>query len=198
MTKTLMLFAAALPALSQQGFDFKSLDKLGVNAKESTNVTLDGDTLKLASGIFGNDDPSMKSLVDNLRGIYVRSYEFEKTGQYDVADLAPLRAYLKSPRWNKVVEVKETTELSEIYIQKLPNNKLGGVAIINAEPMEVTVVYINGILNVSDLARLGGNMGIPDMTILHGGGRPAPKSGDTGKDRSGKDGKDGSGKDQKE
>src|SRR5438874_2020799 len=157
MKKILILLAAALPVLAQQSFDFKLLDKLGANAKDSTNVTLDGDMLKLASGLLEGDNASMKSLVENIKGIYIRSYEFEKPGQYDVADLAPLRAYLKSPDWKKIVDVKEADELSEIYLQPLPNNKIGGVAIINAEAKELNVDYISGVLNVNDLAKLGGN-----------------------------------------
>jgi hypothetical protein len=90
------MFAAALPAFAQQDFDFKLLDKLGANATESTNITLDGATLKLASNFLG-DDKDVKSAVKNLKGIYIRSFEFAKAGQYDPADLAPLRAFSTRP-----------------------------------------------------------------------------------------------------
>jgi hypothetical protein len=178
MKKALILFAAAIPALAQQGFDFKLLDKLGANAKESTNITLDGDMLKMASSFLGDDKHSIKALVDNLKGVYVRSFEFEKEGQYSESDLAPLRAYLKSPQWNKIVDVKEAAETSEIYLQPLPNNQLGGLAIINAEPKEVSVVYITGVMNMNDVARLSGNFGIPEIKLPNGG----KKSDDTRKD----------------
>jgi hypothetical protein len=65
--------------------------------------------------------------------------------------------------------VKEAKETSEIYLQPLPNNQLGGLAIISAEPKEVSVVFIAGVLNMSDVGKLGGNLGIPDITITHGG-----------------------------
>ncbi len=96
-----ILFAAAIPVFAQQSFDFKSLDKLGANATGSTNITLEGDVLKLATSFF--DD---KSSLKNLTGVYIRSFEFDKLGQYKDADLAPLRSYVKTLQWVKVVDVK--------------------------------------------------------------------------------------------
>jgi hypothetical protein len=156
-----ILFAAAIPAFAQQNFDFKTLDKLGANATGSTNITLEGDTLKLATAFLGSDNGAFR----NLTGVYVRSFEFAKEGQYKEADLAPLRAYLKTLQWAKIVDVKEAEETSEIYRQPLPNNRLGGLAIVSAEPKEVTIVFISGVLNMSDVGKLGGNLGIPDIQL---------------------------------
>jgi hypothetical protein len=165
MKKALILLIAAIPALAQQNFDFKSLDKLGANAKESTNITLEGDTLKLATSFLGDDKSALKSLT----GVYVRTFEFAKPGQYKEADLAPLRAYLKTLQWTKIVDSKESDETSEIYLQALPNNRLGGLAIISAEPKEVAIVFISGVMSMSDLGKLSGNLGIPNITLDHGG-----------------------------
>jgi hypothetical protein len=169
MTKTPVLFVLALPLLAQQGFDFKTLDGLAANAKDKTILTLDADMLKMAANFLGaadKDSASIKSLVGNIKAIYVREYEYEKPGQYNEADLAPLRAYLAQPPWNKIIESKEGKETSEVYLQPLPGNQLGGVAIVSVEPKEVTVVFINGVLNVDDIAKLSGNMGIPDLGSL--------------------------------
>jgi hypothetical protein len=165
MKRTWILLAAAIPAFAQQNFDFKSLDKLGANATGSTNITLEGDTLKLATSFLGDD----KSVFRNLTGVYVRSFEFDKSGQYKEADLAPLRAYLKTLQWSKIVDTKDANEASEIYLQPLPNNRVGGLAIVSAEPKEVTVVFISGALNMSDIAKLGGNLGIPDIQLNQDG-----------------------------
>lgn len=169
-----ILIAAAMPALAQQNFDFKTLDKLGANATGKTSITLEGDTLKLATSFLGDD----KSAFRSLTGVYVRNYEFDKPGQYKEADLEPLRAYLKTLQWSKIVDTKDANETSEIYVQPLPNNKLGGLAIVSAEPKEVSVVFISGVLNMSDIGKLGGNLGIPDIRYEHGG----KKSDDSKKD----------------
>jgi hypothetical protein len=188
MKKVLILLAAAVPALAQLNFDFKALDKLGAKAKESTNITLDNNTLKLALNFLGDGENSLKSLVGNLKGVYVRSYEFDKPGQYNEADLEPLRAYVKSLQWTKIIDVKEANETSEIYIMALPNDKFGGLAIISAEPMGVTVVVINGTLNISDIGKLSGNLGIPDLPSVQNGKKSGSRSGNSNK--SDKDDKD--------
>jgi hypothetical protein len=179
MKTALLLFATAIAASAQQRFDFKVLDKLGANATESTNITLDGNTLKLASNFLGDDkdNESVKAVVKKLKGVYIRSFEFAKPGQYREADLAPLRAYLNTPKWSKIVDVKEANETSEIFLQPLPEDQLGGLAIISAEPTEVTVVFIEGVLSMSDIGKLSGNMGIPEIKL-----RDAKKSGAPKKD----------------
>jgi len=182
MKTTILLMAMALPMLAQQPFDFKTLDKLGANAKESTNVNLDGNMLKMASSFMGSggdkDAARLKALVDGLKGIHIRSFEFDGPGKYSQADLAPLRDWLNAGQWNKIVDVKSAKETSEIFLLPLPDNKLGGVAIISAEAQEVTVVYINGVINADDLGKLGGNMGIPDLSFMNGGKKDKAKPGD--------------------
>src|SRR5215469_9713946 len=98
MKPALFLIAAALPALAQPpAFDFKSLDKLGANASDRTSINLEGDALKAAAGMFGD-------ALRNLTGVYVHNYEFAKRGQYDPRDLEPVRAYLRSLNWTKIVD----------------------------------------------------------------------------------------------
>jgi hypothetical protein len=151
--------------VAQEGFDFKTLDKLGVNSTNKTDITLNSDMLKLASGFLGSgaEADSLKPLVESLKGVYVRTFEFDKEGQYNEADLEPLRTYLRQGQWNRIVESREGKALSEIYLQPLPNNRLGGVAIISAEAKEVTIVYISGNLKQEDIQKLSGTMGIPDI-----------------------------------
>lgn len=172
--------------LAAQDFDFKTLDKLAAGAKSSTNVTLDSGMLKLASGFLGNDNDkdaaSIKSLVANLKGIYVRAYEFDKPGQYAEADIAPLRAMLKQPRWSAVVDVREDKEWTQVYLLQTANNKPGGVAVVSTEPTSLTVVYIDGEVNMSDLMKLSGSMGIPDLKGVTGG-RSADTKADNKKDK---------------
>jgi hypothetical protein len=170
MKKLLILTALSLPLWAQQGFNFKSLDKLDALAKNKTKVTLDADMLRLAAGFLGSDKEdkdaaAVKSLVANLKGIYVRTYEFEKDGQYNAADVEPLRAYLKQQQWSRIVESQEDKDVSEVYIQPLPNDRFGGVAILSTGPRELTVVYISGVMSMSDLEKLGGNLGIPEIDL---------------------------------
>jgi len=188
MKTTLMWIALALPLGAQDTFDFGLLEKLGANAANRTNITLDGDMLKLAGGLIGGksgsrDGDSIKPIVDSLQGVYIRSWEFDKEGQYNEADMNPLRDYLKQHQWAKIVEVHEKKESSEIWTLPRTSSRLGGIAILSAEPKEATVVYINGSLKTEDIAKLGGNLGIPDIKTM----QDAKKKLDEGKPQKPKD-----------
>jgi hypothetical protein len=141
---------------AQQGFDFKSLDKLGANAKDTTNITLEGDNLKLGANFLGDDRDAerLKSLIANLKGIYVRSWEFARDGMYNAADLEPFRAYLRNAQWPRIIEVKEAGEASEVFLKSGDAAKSGGIAVISSEPRELTIVYIEGAISLADLAKL--------------------------------------------
>ena len=171
MKRTLILLAAAIPAFAAPGFDFKQIDKIGANAKESTNITLEGPMLKMVSGLMGNDrdSASVKAMIEALKGVYVRSWEFEETGKYNESDLDPLRTYLDTQGWTKIVDVKEKKETSTIYLLASPDNKPGGLAIVSVEPKEVTVVFIEGTIDMNNIGKLGGNLGIPDLSTLAAG-----------------------------
>jgi hypothetical protein len=174
LQKSLLPAAIALivlaPALHAQDLDMRSLDRLASNAKSTTNLTLNKTMLKMAGAILGHDnDPdtaAIKSLIANLRAIYVRVYKFDRSGEYSDADLAPLRAMLSQPKWSAVVDIKENKTTNQIYFLEAPNDKLGGVAIINAEPSALTVIYVDGELNPEDVAKLSGNFGLPDIQHL--------------------------------
>jgi len=164
-------FAICAPLLSAQDFDFKTLDKLAATAKSSTNLTLDAGVLKLAAGFLGSDNDkdaaAIKALIARLRGIYIRSYEFDRPGQYSESDIAPLRAYLKQPRWKAILESKDDKEWTQVFLlPNADNSRLGGLAVVSTEPTSLTVVYIDGEISPEDLGKLSGNLGIPDIKGL--------------------------------
>jgi hypothetical protein len=160
----LVLFLLPLAAQTPQPFDFSSLDKLESKAKSRTNITLDSQLLKLGAAFLNSGDPDMaalKSLVNNLNGVYVRGYEFDKPGQYSDLDVEPLRASLRRAAWSRIVDVHENGETSEIWVgQNAAGDKFTGVAIINAETTGLTVVYISGVVGADDIGRLNGHFGI--------------------------------------
>ncbi|MDQ2840896.1 MAG: DUF4252 domain-containing protein [Acidobacteriota bacterium] len=150
-----------------------SFEKLGQRATESVDVTLDSSMLQLASGFLSQDDADqaqVKKLVSKLKGIYVRSFEFDKEGQYSMADVESIRAQLKSPSWSRIVNVKSTKgEYSDVYLKK-DGDAIAGVVVIDAEPKELTIVHIDGPINPEQLSKLGGHMGIPQFDKSVGSG----------------------------
>ncbi len=164
-----MAACVAVPAWSATD-DIKlplSFEKLAERATESVDVTLDASMLRLASGFLSPDDKDeaqVKKLVSGLKGIYVRSFEFDKDGQYSMSDVESIRAQLKSPEWSRIVNVKSLKggQNSDVFLRK-NGNAVGGVVILNAEPRELTVVIIDGPIDPEQLSKLGGHMGIPPL-----------------------------------
>lgn len=170
MMKTPLLLIAATAALGAQEFKFPlSLDRLAAKAKESVVVTLDGSLLQLAGKFLSSknaDEAKVKKAVAGLKGIYVRSFEFDQPGQYTQADVESVRLQLKTPGWGRIVDVRSTKEgeTAEVFL-KTENNQIVGLTVIAAEPRQLTVVNIVGPIDPETLATLGGQFGIPKMEV---------------------------------
>jgi hypothetical protein len=150
------------------------IENLSAKAKESVNITLDGPLLQLAGQFLnsGNgDEQAAKEIVSKLRGIHVRSFEFDREGAYTDADLDAIRSQLKSPAWTRVVDSREQDgEHAQIFV-KLENGTLAGVVILSAERTELSIVSIDGAIDLKQLWRLGGKFGIPVVPPLTNGGK---------------------------
>lgn len=154
------------------------LDKLAAKAAETTEVTLNGRTLQLAAKFMNEEgDAEARELVKKLKGIYVRSFEFDKEGEYSQADVESIRAQLKSPTWEKVVNVrsKRDGENAEIYFKTDNSEQIAGLVVIAADPKELTIVHIDGPLDPGDIEKIGGDFGVPRVEA-----RRAPKSAKAG------------------
>jgi len=143
------------------------VEKLSAKAKETVEVTMDGPMLRWASKFLSAEDPEeakCAKLVANLKGIYVRSFEFDKEGEYSSADVEALRSQLHSPAWSRVVGVRSERDGDNVDIFfKMEDEKMAGIVIIAAEAKELTFVNIVGPLEVDQLADLGGEFGIPKL-----------------------------------
>lgn len=184
-----LLFAMALPVHAQDArLKLAQLEKLSAKAVEVNSVTLDGDMLQLAAKFLDmdKDDPEneqVKGLIKNLKGIYVKSFEFDQPNQYSASDVEEIRSQLAAPGWNKIVESrdKRANENDEIYVMKDSHNNVAGVAILVAEPKELTVVNIVGPVDLDKLSALGGRFGIPgDKEKEH----PKKKTAEASRDKS--------------
>src|SRR5579864_1963830 len=79
-----ILLLALSPLLRAQDIKLPpDVEKLSAKAKETVEVSMDGPMLRWASKFLSLEDPEEQKaakLVANLRGIYVRSFEFDKGG----------------------------------------------------------------------------------------------------------------------
>jgi len=164
----LALVPTVSTVLYGQALDLKDLEKLADRA-EVVEVSLDGSLLKFAAKFLSNDDPDqakVKKLVAEIKGIYVKTYEFKKEGEYSDADLAGIRNQLRSPAWSRIVGVhsKKDHDNAEVYL-KSGSSGPGGLAILCANPKELVVVNIVGKIDLDELSELGGNLGVPKLDL---------------------------------
>jgi len=157
----------------QSGFDLKSLNKFAAKANDSVDVTLEGSVLQFAGKFLSDKNPDeakIKKLVNGLKGIYVKSFEFEREGAYSDSDLAGIRSQLNGPGWSRIIGVKSKKEgeNAEIYLHA-SGTSAGGLTIIATGPKELTVVQILGSINLDDLSELSGNLGVPQLHLEQGG-----------------------------
>jgi hypothetical protein len=172
----LVLVWGGLPAYGQVArLQLNNLEKLSKKAAEVVDVTLDGSMLKLASKFLNEDEDEdaaeVKALVAGLKGIYVKSFEFDKEGDYSDEDVEAIRAQLKGPGWSRIVGVvsKREHENTEIYMMTMGSEgSIQGLAIIDAEPKELTVVNIVGSIDLDKLSALEGHMGVPKLELEKG------------------------------
>lgn len=160
------LFTVAGVMAAQQLKLPASLEKLAEKAKESTTVTLGPEMLGLAAKFMDNkksDEAEAKKIAAKLRGVFIRSFEFEKEGEYTEADYAEIRTQLKSPEWTPIVVTKSKKEVAEIY-----THRDGGMLILSAEPRELTIVNIVGNITAEDIGGLSGQFGVPNIKSTHG------------------------------
>jgi hypothetical protein len=165
----LLIIATALVAKAQDTrIQLGSLDHLAAKASETVDVNVDERLMKLAARVFSDKDEDqreIKKLIEGLKGIYVKSFEFETEGQYVPADLEPIRAQLRGAGWTRMVNVVSKKEGSvEVYLQ-FAGEMVNGLAVLHTDDKELTVVNIVGPVDLDKLAQLEGQMGIPDLGI---------------------------------
>jgi len=161
------LVFTVLPVFAQGAkLELKNLEKLSGKASEVNDVTLDGAMLELAWKFIQVDhDPEsaqLRETLKGLKGIYVKNFEFDGPNQYSQADVEAIRTQLTAPGWQRIVESRSqhAKEHDEIYVMK-QGDAITGLAILVAEPTELTVVNIVGPIDISKLATIEGHFGIP-------------------------------------
>lgn len=160
-----LTLVVAIPA-SAQRLDLSFLADLEDRADEVVDVTLDSSMLKLGARFLNGRDADERAIGDMIRGlsgIYVRSYEFNKEGEYDRKLVSRIQSQL-GPSWKPLVVVRSKTKENVNIYADMRGENVVGLVIIAAEPRELTVVNIVGPIDIDKLASLEGEFGIPNFS----------------------------------
>ena len=165
----LLLFALPLVAKAQDSrIQMSGLDHLATKASQTVDVNIDERLMRMAAKVFSDkdeDEREVKALIANLKGIYVKSFEFETAGQYAAADVEIIRTQLRAPGWTRLVNVTSKKEgMLEVYLL-FNADKVGGLAVLHTDDKQLTVVNIVGPVDLDKLAKLEGQLGVPELGI---------------------------------
>lgn len=163
-----LLSCTAALAQDNSHFPVTLQKKLAARASNYTEVDLNRKMLAFASHFMNKDkdDAAVRNMIEKLNGVYVRTYNFSKPGQYSPADLDSIRRQFQNSAWTPMVRdhSKNGSSNSDIYM-KTEGNEILGMFILNAEPQELDFVYIAGPISLDDLSAMGGNFGIPKLKV---------------------------------
>lgn len=162
-----------LPARAQSArLELGALEALTHKAQHVTEVSLDQDMLQLAVRLMTKDEQA-RQVIQHLKGVYVRNYEFAKAGDYSQADVDAILAQVRAAQWQTVVSNRDITknETHAVYMMS-KNDEIRGLAIISAGPRQLTVVNIVGPIDLRKLSELEGHFGIPHVKVNQNDGGP--------------------------
>lgn len=167
---TLLIVCCVVVGRAQEArIEISQLDKLAAKAEQVVEVTLDEKLLQLAAKFLSDKNPkeaAVKQLVGGLKGVYVRVFEFDQPGEYAPSDIETLRAQLAAPGWSKIVGVRSRREGDNVDVHlRWQDGNILGLAIIAADPKQLTVVNIVGPIDLDKLSQLEGQFGIPKLEL---------------------------------
>jgi hypothetical protein len=171
----LILLGTTATAMAQK-IETNQLDALATKASETIDVNIDESLIQLSAKFLSSKDPDekkVKDIVNGLKGIYVKSFEFELEGQYSDADLESIRLQLRNPSWHRIVNIRSKKSGSiEVYLMQV-GEQISGLAVLASEAKEVTIVNIVGPVDLEKLSELEGQFGVPVLGIEQS--LPTPK-----------------------
>lgn len=179
-TQVIVSTIATITLASAQSIPLEQLNRLAPKAKEKVEVNLEGALLDLATRFLDEnkeDEANVRQLISGIKGIYVRSYEFNKPGEYSTDDVNRIRSIVAAPAWQRLVNVEGERETAGVYV-KTNGKSIEGLVVVAAEPKQLTVVNIVGSIDPARLRDLGGKFGIPQMNLSNDRGKKGPKSKD--------------------
>lgn len=140
---------------------------LSERAANVTEVTLGKNMLEFAAKFMDGkdkDQAAVRNLVLGLDGIYVRSYEFDKEGQYSMEEIEKIRQSFQGPEWSPLVHTRENkgAETTDVLMKQV-NGEPRGMFVLTAEPKELTIVLIMGPIRMDQLSDLSGMSGLGSL-----------------------------------
>jgi hypothetical protein len=166
--------ALALPVqVSAAGpkLQIPDFSQLRLKARDSVDLTIDGFLLNIAKKFAkseaesGDKDAEALSILNDIKSVRVRTFEFDSDGAYSKEDVDSVRKQLSSPGWSALVQAHKREPQSDVDVfVNTEDGKILGLAVIASEARSFTIVNIVGSIDIEKFAKLEGQFGIPKVT----------------------------------
>ena len=167
----LLLLVGTVVTTRAQGakLQLDQLDSLTNKASETMDVRLDERLMQTTAKFFSGKDPDdvqIREVLKGVKGIYVKSFTFEKENEFTSTEVESVMSQLRGANWSKILSVtsKKGGDNVEVYLN-LAGDQINGLAVISIDPKEFTVVNIVGPIDLEKLSKLEGQFGVPDLGI---------------------------------
>jgi hypothetical protein len=168
----LALFAFAAIAVNAQDarLRFEKLNGLETKARDVVEVNIEGKLLDLARRVMtkskDGDAQKVSEAIKDLKGIYVRVYNFENENEYNIADIDEIRLQLQNPGWERLANVrsKKNNQKVDVYTM-FTGDVMSGLAVVVSESKSIALVNVIGPIDIDLLMELSGKMNIPKIDI---------------------------------
>lgn len=171
---TLILTVLLVPVVSAAAaqnprFRMPDLSQLAARSSNTVDISLDGALLSLAARFLDDGDSEereVKQLLAAIKGIYVKTFEFDRDGGYAQADVDAVRQQLTGPGWSRLMGMvsRREGENVDIYVW-MDRDKPGGLAILAAQPRQLVIVNIIGEIDLEKLRAIEGKFGVPRFDL---------------------------------
>src|SRR5436309_10255261 len=84
------------------------IDSLANKASETVDVRLDERLMQTTAKFFVTKDPDdaeIRELIKGVKGIYVKSFTFDKAGEYSQTEVDSVMSQLRGGAWSKIIGV---------------------------------------------------------------------------------------------
>jgi hypothetical protein len=138
LTLVILICAAISAAAQNPKIQIENLDRLFSEASETVDVTVDGTLLQVAARFLNANKPDeakVRELLAQLKGVYVKSFEFDRDGAYSTADVDAIRSQLSGPGWSNIATVRSRRSGNNVDVHMmLDGGLISGVAVLVVDP----------------------------------------------------------------
>ena len=146
-----------------------NLDAL-FNQEARVEVNLRGAILRLVAEASRNDEPEFASMVDDLRGVYVRQYALSSARSGAAGQIRELARSFERDGWETLVRVRADDEDVFIYLDTA-GDVINGLVVMSLDHAEdeATFVTIDGRIDPAQIGRLGSRFNVPELEDYNDG-----------------------------